>query len=137
MRILRWYRDTLTLDVSISLIHLPTTQTINHVKKRHRDMTKEDMILEAISEIRKGQIEMGKDVAVLKYVSSSLEEMKTDMAVLKDKHNTGNRSERAMVGMSLLALLVSICVAVTSCRGCIDESKNNKRTYPISPNRLR
>jgi len=138
MLILRWLNATQRLArlINPASTLLQTTQTVNLATKRHRDMTKEDMILEAIAEIRKGQIDMGKDVAVLNHVCSSIEELKMDMAVLKNKHDTGNRSDRAMVGISVFALLVSICVAITSCKGCINEEPK-RSPYPISPNRLR
>ena len=37
-----------------------------------------------------------------------------DLAVLKDKHDNGNRSERISAGMAVFAILISIIVAVTS-----------------------
>jgi hypothetical protein len=90
-------------------------------------MTKEDMMLELVKEIRENQIKMGQDVAVLNHVTSTMEDIKTDMAVLKAKHNTGNLSERVCAGVAILALLVSVTVAVTSCK----EHKNaSNGRYP-------
>lgn len=61
-------------------------------------MTKEDMILEELQEMRK-----------------QISEMAIDLGVLKYRHNDGNKSEKVAVGIAALALLVSILVSVSSC----------------------
>ena len=99
-------------------------------------MTKEDMILEELRELRKDVQVVSKDVAVLQHVTASLDELKTDMAVMKSKHDTGNKSERISAGVAILALLVSIVVAASSCKEKQNAQEANGR-IPIPFNTSR
>lgn len=90
-------------------------------------MTKEDIILQQVNKAIDKIDVLSQDVAVLNHVTASIDELRSDMAVMKDKHNVGNRSERLMVGISVFALLVSICVAVASCKDCFNEKNDNRR----------
>jgi len=97
-------------------------------------MTKEDMILELIKEVRDNQAIMSQDVAVLKHISKSVEDMRTDVAILKSKHDTGNRSDRIVAGTSILAILLSVAVFAVSCKGCTDDrNKSNGRRSSSVP----
>ena len=74
------------------------------------------------------------EVAVLKHVSTSIEQMNSDLAVLKSKHDTGNTSEKVCASVAILALLVSSCVAVTS---CTDKNEKPDGRKPVNLHLLR
>jgi len=115
------------------LTPLRMIQTVKHAGKRVKEMavTKDDMILEELRYLRSSMDAMRSEVAVLKHVSESMEELKADTAVLKAQHNTGNLSEKVCASVAILALLVSSCVAVTSCKDMNKDEKDNGRR-PIS-----
>ena len=119
-------------------MYLQATQTVNHAVKNkgYADMTKEDLILEAIKEVREGQIMMGKDVAVLNYVSSSVSQMVEDVAVLKSKHDTGNLSAKISAFCAILALVIAGCVAITSCKDKEYAEKYKTGRKPVDINSL-
>jgi len=98
-------------------------------------VTKDDMILEELRYLRNSMDAMRSEVAVLKHVSVSIEEMNRDLAVLKSKHDTGNMSEKVCASVAILALIVSSCVAATSCKEHTKNASANGRK-PVNAHML-
>lgn len=115
------------------LIHSPKIQIVKPAGKEKGRMavTKDDMILEELRYLRNSMDAVRSEVAVLKHVSTSIEEMNRDLAVLKAKHDTGNMSEKVCASVAILALIVSSCVAATSCKEHNEKMSNSGRK-PVS-----
>lgn len=73
----------------------------------------------------------------LKYIRAKLDKAAEDVAVLKSKHDTGNRSEKISAGVAILALIVSIIVGVSACTEKQSEKIHNRKPVPVNFNHIR
>jgi len=68
----------------------------------------------------------------LKHLRTKVDDISLDVAVLNDKHDNGNRSERLAAGTSLLAVLISIVAMICTLNSCSGTYNPEKPCYQFT-----